>query len=222
MFIKRIHIILLTTLALLFSGCVTSQYTHKSFEPQEIGSIVVLPFMDNRKNADPRLSFEEMTTDAKSTLVTGIRYTSKYRSVICSDIGNVSSYSVQDLPTLKHESNGTTSIEPDSIDSEWIKQLGPSTERWVLVPVLEGLSHFNVLVGQGGIAEVSLYLFDKQTGMIFWYSSARHRFTMPILLNALVEATMRKKDATEFGAIEIASGLNILKLPKRNEPFLLP
>lgn len=205
---RKLNIIALILLVVFLTGCVTSQYANKSFKSQEIDRIVVLPFMDNRKNPDPKDDFAKMVNEGNTTMIHSLTYYKKYRTVLSGDIGNVSSYSVKDLPRRDRESIYKSSIDPESVDPEWIKQLGPSTEGWVLVPVLENLSTTNILI-VSGTAEISVYLFNKHTGELWWQSSSKYKFT----------------DFT--GAFNIETPLYyaarecIKALPKRTGPYLL-
>ena len=70
------------------------------------------------------------------------------------------------------ESDGTESqiITKDDLksgDAEWIKQLGPSDANWVMVLALDDVAT-KLTFGSTGNAEVSGFLFDKQTGTLVW------------------------------------------------------
>lgn len=220
---RNIHKLIVFALIMLVctSGCTISKYTNKSFKSQEIDRIVVLPFMDNRKDPDPKINFEKMVSDARRTLVGNLKYSKKYRAILCGDIGNVSSYSVHDLPSRdlssrNYESRYAYSIDPESVDHEWIKQLGPSSERWILVPVIESSSDIRIS-GAGGS---SLYLFDKQNGELWWHHNFKTRVTIPPMLWPILP--LIEKDALARGCVIGAIRACINELPVREGPYLLP
>jgi len=75
-------------------------------------------------------------------------------------------------------------------DAATIRNLGPSTARWVLVPVLDSARPSPALVW-GGYG-MSAYLFDKQTGELAWEGNviSSHYESLPDL--ALRESFRRK------------------------------
>ena len=86
------------------------QNLNKSFKSEEIDRITVLPFMDGRQNPDPELHFEKMANFGRSAMIFPLKYNKKYRTVTSSDIGNVSSYSIQDLPSSQSNSSAQTPL----------------------------------------------------------------------------------------------------------------
>lgn len=218
---KIFHIIVFIIIVGCLTGCVTTQYANKSFKSQEIDRIVILPFMDNRKNPDPRFDFAEMVSNGNTTMIRTLKYKKKYRTILSGDIGNVSSYSVQDLPSRDLKSGYTSSIDPESVDPEWIKQLGPSTERWVLVPVIEEISHSNVLLQVRGKVELSVYLFNKHTGELWWQRSSKFEVYAGFIIYGVLKAAPGK-NVLEGMALSAAVQECIKNLPKRTGPYLLP
>lgn len=214
------NIIVPILLVVLFTGCMTTKYAHKSFDSQEIDRIVVLPFMDDRKNPNPKLNFTKLVSQANIMIPDFLKYQRKYRVALCSDIGNVSSYSVHDLPSRIVKSNSADSIDPESVDHEWVKQLGPSTERWVLVPVIEKITRTNLLLRLNATATVSMYLFDKQTGELWWEGTAKGLYTEGVLIYGLAQSMAG--DHLEIIALAFASRECINTLPERTAPFYLP
>ncbi len=196
------------------SGCAAPSYRHEQFKEQNINRIVVLPYIDNRQQPDPDFNFMESTGFMTDQLVQLLRYNKRYRTLLSGDIGNVSSYSAQDTPSRNAESN---EIEPQSINPEWVKQLGPDTEQWLLVPVLDHISHFNVLIQAGANAKLSFNLFNKQTGELWWWCDGRGDFSAGILIYGLAGG------ASEFEkeSARIATHACMNALPARTGPFML-
>lgn len=216
-------IITLFLFILLFSltGC-GAKYVHDSFKPDEIDRITILPFMDNQQNPDPELSFEKITRIGQSGMIYSLTYDKKYRTVSSGDIGNVSSYSVQDLPSLDPNSNVAFSVDPESVDSGWIKQLGPSTEKWILVPVIESVSFTNILIQVMASARISAYLFNKETGELWWQCSSEGKFGTGILTYGIMKAAIQEEHILEAAALAMAGAECVKGLPERGGPFLLP
>ena len=203
------------------SGCVT-KYINPSFNAQKIDRITVLPFIDNREKIDPKYNFEKWTGLAYRHMIPYLKFKKKYRTELSSDIGAVSSYSIQNLPSLnKQFYSSTATLNPGTVDSEWIKQLGPSSEQWILVPVLEDISHYNFLIRAGGIVELSLYLFNKQAGDLWWWSSRKAQYGEQILTYCCLRIPLGRYFSEE-AALEMALKYTIDRIPKRPWPYLLP
>ncbi|MBZ5671786.1 MAG: hypothetical protein LAO04_18920 [Acidobacteriia bacterium] len=60
-------------------------------------------------------------------------------------------------------------VEEDFQDAkpEWVKKLGPADARWVIVVCLRDVIS-KMTFGSAGNAEVSGYLFDKESGELVW------------------------------------------------------
>jgi len=215
---KKYSFLFLFILLFSLTGCGPKhiKYVHKSFVPEEIDRITILPFIDNRQNPDPDMSFEKLASFAKVIMYQHIKYYRFYRTVFSDDIGNVSSYSVQDLPSRDLNSNRPFSVDPESVDSGWIKQLGPSTEQWILVPVLENLAYNKVLFNVELSARISAYLFNKNTEELWWQCSAKASNTSNILIQAAMDENYY------VIVLPQACGQCVSSLPFREGPFLLP
>ena len=218
---KKIFTLFLFILLFSLTGCV-AKYVHKSFKSEEIDRITVLPFMDNRQNPDPELNFEKLAEFGRSCMIHSLTYSKKYRTVLSGDIGNVSSYSVQDLPSRDPNSNIAFSVDPESVDSGWIKQLGPSTEQWILVPVLENVSTTNVLIQVMATSRISAYLFNKYTGELWWQCSCSSKFGVGILTYGIMKAVSSEENLLEGTVLSMAGAQCVKKMPVRGGPYLLP
>lgn len=218
---KILTLFLFVFILTFLSGC-GAKYIHKSFKSQEIDRITVLPFMDNRKNPDPELNFDKLAGFGRSPMIYSLKYDKKYRTVLSGDIGNVSSYSTQDLPSPDPNAVIPFTVDPESVDSGWIKQLGPSTEEWILVPVLEDLSTTCLLIQMVGRARISAYLFNKHTGELWWQCSSTAMFQAGILAYGLIKMTASEENYIEASLIPGACTECIKSLPVRTGPYLLP
>ena len=153
--------------------------------------------MDNRKNPDPELNFDKLAGFGISPMIFSLKYDKKYRTVLSGDIGNVSSYSTQDIPSMDPNAGLPFTVDPESVDSGWIKQLGPSTEGWILVPVLEDVSTTCLLIQMTGRARISVYLFNKHTGELWWQCSSSSMYNLGILLYGWIKATHSEENIME-------------------------
>ena len=218
---KILTLFLFVFILMFLSGC-GAKHIHKSFKSKEIDRITVLPFMDNRKNPDPELNFEKMTGFGMWPMFFSLKYDKRYRIVLSGDIGNVSSYSTQDLPSKDPNTDIPFTVDPESVDSGWIKQLGPSTEEWILVPVLEELSSTCLLIQMMGTARISAYLFNKHTGELWWQCSSSSSFNVGILTYGMMKAMISEENLIEAAVIPMACAQCFKSLPVRTGPYLLP
>ena len=202
------------------SGC-AKKYTHKSFEPEAIDRITILPFMDKRENPDSDIDFEKMSYIGNRLMSHVLRYSKNYRTVVSTDIGNVSSYLIQDLPSFDQDSASGFLVDSESVDPGWIKQLGPSTGKWLLVPVIESITFTNLLIEMSATAKVSAYLFNKYTGELWWYCSDQARFSAGVLVYAIMSAASPDENVLERTVIKKASQDCINKLPERSSSYIL-
>ena len=133
---------------LVFASCGPKPYVNESFNPQNVSRITVLPFI---------VTFR--------FLARYLKYYSRYRTEMSGDIGSVSSYLSKDLPVFDSDSN---EIKPGTVNPEWIKHLGPTSEDWVLVPTIDELDCTWYVIRASGIASVTLHLFNKNKGELSW------------------------------------------------------
>ncbi len=117
------------------------------------------------------------------------------------DIGNVADYS-------------TALVQPTAaqvIDQSSIRQLGPSRASWVLVPVLESAGGWNALLVAGAKVQLSLYLFNKENGELYWKGAASGSAGAAGLLDVLVLELSDKQTL----CLQLASQAACKSLPKR-------
>ena len=162
----------------MLSGCATPAYIQKGYSPDQVGRIAVLPFIDGRQHPDPKTDFKYISSEATSILMPQIKYERNYLAFDTTDIGDVAEYSAQIIEPSKGQY-----APPD-----YIKQLGPTQAKWVLVPVFDRLGRYNVVLYAGGSASLSFYLFNKDTGELWWKGSAATSQSMPGLIGGLAAA----------------------------------
>jgi hypothetical protein len=55
----------------------------------------------------------------------------------------------------------------EDAQASYLKKLGPTSERWVMVVLLDDI-HSKIVFGSTGNAELDAYLFDKDSGELLW------------------------------------------------------
>lgn len=150
---KNMALLIVIIMALgLMGGCAATLkpaiHLDSSFHVQKIDIIVMLPAVDARFDKTVELEVQKLLNiNAKSML--------KKRG-----------YEVQIINTDGTESQ-ITKDDLESLDSEWIKQLGPDDANWVMVLALDDATS-KLTFGSTGSAEVSGFFFDKQSGVLLW------------------------------------------------------
>ena len=107
---------------LCLTGCssLPPKYMSESFDIQQIDRIAVLPFIDNRAKTNLEHDYELMCNNATDEILNSLR-AKGYTASLSGDVGAVSSYTIQDLPKPLPNSKDTDSVDPNSVDVEWIK-----------------------------------------------------------------------------------------------------
>jgi len=109
----------------------------------------VLPVVDLRFNKEPELP--KLNKWILGTVKSSLKR-KKYTFTIVSDTSLVGNITEEDLQT---------------VDAEWVKDLGPTGSRWVMVIALLDAKS-KLTFGSTGNAEVAGYLFDRMDGSIVW------------------------------------------------------
>lgn len=200
---KRITCLVAGT-ALCLAGCATPKYVSTSFDPQKVDRLVLLPFIDNCVKPDPTHDYKTLCDCAKSNIKATLEERG-YRVLESADVGDVAHYSSQDLP--KGDSN--------SFDPVWIKQLGPSSDRWVLVPVFDDLSYQSVAVGFSSKVTISVYLFDKENGEL----SVKNDASWTEYIGVLGQAMMRGQTASQKNTVSAVAIQSVNCIPKRKSSY---
>lgn len=225
MIVKRLlswksYILGLGTILILTSGCVTTKYKNPLFKPNDIERIVILPFMDNRKSMDPDHDILSFCSDSEAMIFSELKFEKHYRTLGSSNIGQVDEYSPAHLPREDPGATDSHAVDPLTVDTEWVKRLGPAQAKWVLVPVVEDVKRFNVLIRKGAEAEVSLYLFNKETGELWCKTYAQQRFAAGCLIAPLLEASIGKY-MWERATMEMSGQRAASLFPTRQGPFII-
>jgi hypothetical protein len=216
------RICMLTLLSVLFgAGCAMKpEYIHGSFDPTKIDRIVVLPFIDNRVNPNPKYDFRALCAEANVSIISELKYNKGYRVACTSDLGSVSNYSRENLATKVNDTRNRYTIDPSSVNPQWAKDLGPSSEEWILVPVLEAVSDFNALIVQQGSAAISVYLFNRKTGELYLKDTGYGGLQSGLLASIFASNNGAKNFHAQF-SIDIAAGDCVSRFPKREKPRYL-
>lgn len=137
---------------LVLAGCYTAKdplYKSETFNQEKINTICVLPVVDLR--FDKKKELRKLDKWVHEIVEDKLK-DKKYECELISD---------RDLV------NKMTEEDVKSINPEWIKTLGPSCSKYVMLIALWD-ARSKLTFGSTGNAEVSLYLFDKQNGITIW------------------------------------------------------
>jgi len=137
---------------LILIGCAATKqpiFLSSTFGQERVENIFVLPIVDQRFNKEPELPKLDKWVQG---MVKGQLKSKKYTFTLVSDRSIVDNITEEDLK---------------EVDTEWVKNLGPSGSRWVIVMVLLD-ARSKLTFGSTGNAELSGYLFDKKDGSMLW------------------------------------------------------
>jgi hypothetical protein len=141
-------------LIFLASGCAESLkpaiYLAPEFPPPALNEITLLPALDVRIDRNVKVYMGVQGQFAKQARK--ILESKGYRVSLSENIGDVVQITEEDLR---------------SGDSKWIKRLGPSVARWVMVLVLVDVTT-KVTFGSTANVEVAGFLYDKESGTTAW------------------------------------------------------
>lgn len=119
-----------------------------AFQPPAVGEIRVLPVVDARVDKQQKTDIEKHVRGA------AVKTLEKkgYRATSTDDRGAAGEIAEEDLK---------------SSDASWVKQLGPSDARFVMVLAVLDIKT-KLTFGSTGNAEVSGVLYDKTAGVALW------------------------------------------------------
>jgi hypothetical protein len=145
-------LILLGLLSLL-AGCGSVPtrapvFVAAGFEPRVVDPIAILTVADLRKDKSVDINVNDIAQKAAKNALTG----RKYRVEL-----------VPSGPDYTRLSDEDLSHPP----AAWIKSLPPSGKRWVMIVGVHDITR-KLTFGSTGNAEVSAYLYDKETGTAVW------------------------------------------------------
>ncbi len=149
---KALRKLLILPPVLILIGCAATKqpiFLSSTFGQERVENILVLPIVDLRFNKEPELPKLDKWVQG---MVKSQLKRKKYTFTLVSDRTIVDNITEEDLK---------------KVDAEWVRNLGPSGFRWVVVVVLLD-ARSKLTLGSTGNAEVSGYLFDKKDGSMMW------------------------------------------------------
>jgi hypothetical protein len=191
--LKRNGYWLFGVLILLVAGCAAPLkqgiYLDPGFEPTAIDEITLLPAQDLRIDRAIEVNME------KQIRVYGMKMLKKkgYRVRLDDNIGDVAEITEDDLK---------------SGDPKWISRLGPPDARWVMVLTLIDVTT-KFAFGSTGNAELTGFLFDKESATIAWWDKGIGRAGQGGCIGCLLKFNMDEQ------AIGIAVYNLFASIPKR-------
>ncbi len=180
------------TAALLLASCATTipkpLYSAADFRLESIDTVYILPVVDARPDKKLNLNLDKLQETMASNLKS-----KRYQAIALPDRNLMAGITDEDLR------------EPSP---DWIKGIGPSEARWVMVLAVGDLSR-KIVFGSTGSAEVNLAILDKQTGTVVWRDKALGRAGAGGLLGMLMVSMM------DHQALATAVGQVMDKIPKK-------
>lgn len=174
-------------------GCATALTTPLHLEPgfqfDLIDALEVLPAVDLRTDKTISVDLQKQIRQPVTKSLTK----KGYRLTASTTFGATPEVSEEDLREAK---------------PEWVKGLGSSNARWVLVLCLLDVRN-KLTFGSTGNAEVSGYLFDKQAGRLSWRDKGIGQVGQGGLAGMLLKGTM------DNAALDIALRNTMASVPKR-------
>lgn len=147
--ILRYALVLLSLIALCSVESAAKKKTKIPPDPKFIAiqNISVLPIVDARAGKKTGVNMEKL----QGSVVNGLKR-KHYVVGAASNSGEAGEIAIEDV---------------DSANPPYLKKLGPSGERWVMVVFLEDVAS-KITFGSTGNAELRGYLFDKDHGDLIW------------------------------------------------------
>lgn len=182
------------SLGMVMWGCVTAKpadFMAPQFQPSQVDKLVVLPVLDHRVDRQGVLDLDARILPIAERELTRLGY----GYVVVRDRQSIEGIAREDL---------------ESPSSEWIGTLGPPGTRWVMTLVLEASSS-SLTFGSTGLAEMTGYLFDKQTHTLLWKNKELGQVGQGGLFGMMMKGMM------EGWAIETAAELMFRTLPDRRQ-----
>ena len=158
-----------------------------------IKSISVLPPVDTRAGKKASVSLERLQNNAVKAL-----QKKRYKAGPSNFSGEVGQIVEEDLQSAK---------------PEWAKKLGPAEERWVMVVCLGDVIS-KITFGSTGNAEVSGYLFDKESGELIWKGKGVGQAGQGGLAGMMMKGAM-KGAALDAAVYNLISGMPTLPKPPK-------
>ncbi len=182
------------SLGMVMWGCVTAKpadFMALQFQPSQVDRLVVLPVLDHRVDRQGVMDLDARILPIAERELARLGY----GYVVVRDRQSIEGIAREDL---------------ESPSSEWIGTLGPPGTRWVMTLVLEASSS-SLTFGSTGLAEMTGYLFDKQTHTLLWKNKELSQVGQGGLFGMMMKGMM------EGLAIETAAELMFRTLPDRHQ-----
>lgn len=187
LFSKPLRKLLIFFPILIIIGCAAAKqpiFLSSTFGQERVGNVFVLPIVDQRFNKEPALP--KLDKWVQGT-VKGQLKRKKYTFTLVSDRSIIDNITEEDLKEA---------------DAEWVRNLGPSGSRWVMVVVLLDARSKLIFRGSTGDAEVSGYLFDKKDGSMLWRDKGIEKSGFPGLIGMAMKKWMLG-DAIRMATFEL-------------------
>jgi hypothetical protein len=117
-----------------------------------VENISVLPIVDARSGQKAEVNLEKLQEGIVRRL-----QKKRYTAAAANTTGDTKEIAIEDV---------------EAADPSYVKKLGPTGERWVMVVFLDDvnskMAHSKINFGSAGNAELSGYLFDKESGQLIW------------------------------------------------------
>lgn len=140
-------VVLLTVICSVFSAAKKKEKLPPDPRFTAIESISVLPIVDARAGKKAGVNLENLQGGVVKVLKK-----KHYTAGAASTSGEAREIAIEDIEGAK---------------PEYVKKLGPSSERWVMVVFLDDVVS-KITFGSTGNAQLSGYLFDKDSGDLIW------------------------------------------------------
>lgn len=154
--VKTIRFLIILTSITLLLSCATKKailptplYQSDSFDATIIDNILILPTVDLRLNKEAKLKKLDKWVHSFAAMQLKRR---KYKYTIIEDRSIVENITEEDL---------------DDLNTEFLKNLYSSHNRWVLLMALHDVKH-KLTFGSTGNAEISSFLIDMNSGIVLW------------------------------------------------------
>lgn len=147
--VLRSCVAVLSLVAIFAVDCAAKKNAKSEPDPvfMAIQNISVLPIVDARAGKKAGVNLEKLQQSVAKVIK------KKRYSVSSANIpGEAGEIAVEDV---------------EAADPSYVKKLGPTNERWVMVVFLDDITS-KITFGSTGNAELSGYLFDKQDGRLVW------------------------------------------------------
>ncbi len=148
---KSLKVVVTSIILMMVFSCGTVKkaiYSLPDFPPSTLSEIIILPPVDLRVDKKINVNLERQIRKASERAIVK----KGYNVTTSEDFGADNQILEEDLKTS---------------NSDWIKQLGPTNSRYVMVLCLVDVVS-KLTFGSTANAEVAGYLYDKESGNIIW------------------------------------------------------